>query len=34
MSAAVFGPSQAGKSFLIGKFITPPHREAKVVFDE
>ncbi|MGF7177633.1 virulence factor SrfC family protein [Azospirillum doebereinerae] len=32
MSAAVFGPSQAGKSFLIGKFITPTERPAKVVF--
>ena len=33
MSAAVFGPSQAGKSFLVGKFIQPEGREAKVVFD-
>jgi len=32
MSAAVFGPSQAGKSFLIGKFITPPDRPSKAVF--
>lgn len=32
MSAAVFGPSQAGKSFLIGKFITPPGRPAMAVF--
>jgi hypothetical protein len=32
MSAAVFGPSQAGKSFLIGKFITPEGQAAKVVF--
>ncbi|WP_207457512.1 virulence factor SrfC family protein [Azospirillum sp. SYSU D00513] len=34
MSAAVFGPSQAGKSFLIGKFITPTERPARVVFGE
>jgi len=33
MSAAVFGPSQAGKSFLVGKFIQPEGREAKVVFN-
>ncbi len=33
MSAAVFGPSQAGKSFLIGKFITPPGRPTRVVFE-
>ncbi|WP_029011519.1 virulence factor SrfC family protein [Niveispirillum irakense] len=32
MSAAVFGASQAGKSFLIGKFITPPHRTALALF--
>lgn len=32
MSAAVFGPSQAGKSFLIGKFITPSGQSARVVF--
>lgn len=34
MSAAVFGPSQAGKSFLIGKFITPEGQPAKVVFGD
>lgn len=35
MSVAVFGPSQAGKSFLIGKFITPvPEQHAKVVFED
>ena len=34
MSAAVFGPSQAGKSFLIGKFITPPGKPTKVVFED
>lgn len=32
MSAAVFGPSQAGKSFLIGKFITPAGRPSMAVF--
>ncbi len=34
MSAAVFGPSQAGKSFMIGKFITPPGKDVKVVFGD
>ncbi len=32
MSVAVFGPSQAGKSFLVGKLITPQGRAARVVF--
>ncbi|MCF8479929.1 MAG: putative virulence factor [Rhodospirillum sp.] len=34
MSVAVFGPSQAGKSFLVGKFITPNGKPAKVLFGE
>ncbi|MBF0304850.1 MAG: hypothetical protein HQL41_04280 [Alphaproteobacteria bacterium] len=34
MSAAVFGPSQSGKSFLIGKFITPGSRTAMAVFGQ
>ncbi|MEE2950490.1 MAG: virulence factor SrfC family protein [Pseudomonadota bacterium] len=34
MSVGVFGASQAGKSFLIGKLITPPGRSVKVVFGE
>jgi hypothetical protein len=34
MSVAVFGPSQAGKSFLVGKFITPHGKPAKVLFGE
>ncbi|MBB5222820.1 hypothetical protein HNP73_002756 [Amaricoccus macauensis] len=32
MSVGVFGASQMGKSFLIGKLITPPGRAVKVVF--
>lgn len=34
MSVGVFGASQAGKSFLIGSFIAPADRPAKVVFGE
>lgn len=34
MSVGVFGASQAGKSFLIGKLITPPGDPVKVVFGE
>ncbi len=34
MSVAVFGASQAGKSFLIGSLITPPSRPVKVIFGE
>lgn len=33
-SVAVFGESQAGKSFMIGKFITPDENGAKVIFGE
>lgn len=32
MSVGVFGASQQGKSFLIGKLITPPGRDVKVIF--
>lgn len=32
MSVGVFGASQQGKSFLIGKLITPPGRPVKVIF--
>ena len=32
MSVGVFGASQMGKSFLIGKLITPPGRDVKVIF--
>lgn len=32
MSVGVFGASQMGKSFLIGKLITPPGRNVKVIF--
>lgn len=34
MSVGVFGASQMGKSFLIGKLITPPDRAAHVVFGQ
>lgn len=32
MSVGVFGASQMGKSFLIGKLITPPGRRVRVIF--
>ena len=34
MSAAVFGPSQAGKSFLVGKILEPEGKAAQVVFGQ
>ncbi|MDX5298939.1 MAG: putative virulence factor [Gammaproteobacteria bacterium] len=34
MSVGVFGASQAGKSFLIGRLISPPQRPTQVVFGE
>jgi hypothetical protein len=32
VSVGVFGPSQSGKSFLIGKLISPQNNPAKVIF--